>query len=196
MRVPEARSDIDAMAAALNVPDSELVATLASLIGMDRYTNFWAMEVLVNHVDGHAGYANNFLVYNSPGTDLLEFIPWGMDGIFARDRESKSAYGHPRSVMAVSKLPNRLYGLAVTRDRYITQLKHLLDTVWNEDALLAEIERVRALISPYLPEGTDRAAGVRDFVNTRRAILDAELGLDTPPSWDYPLPDPLCDWWK
>jgi len=190
------RSDIDAMVAALNMPDSELVAALASLIDIDHYINFWAMEVLVNHVDGYAGYANNFFLYNSPGTGLLEFIPWGIDGILTKGRESKAAYGHPRSVMAVSKLPNRLYGLPATREKYITQLKHLLGTVWNEDQLLAEIERMRALISPYLPEGTDRTAGVGDSVNSRRAILDAELQLNIPPSWDYPLPDTLCDQWK
>ena len=190
------RSDIDAMAAALEVPDDELEAALAPLLDVDHYITFWAMEVLVNHTDGQAGYANNFFFYNSPGTGLLEFIPWGIDGIFTEGRYSKAAPGHPWSVMAASILPNRLYGLPVTRDRYLTQLEDLLGAIWDEDELLSEISRIEALISPYLPIGEDRAADVRDFVNNRRAILNAELDLDTPPDWDFPMQDSLCDFWE
>ncbi len=84
----------------------------------------------------------------------------------------------------------------------MAQLKNILNTVWDEAELSSETDRIYALIAPYVSEdpfGTGKTnwasevAALRDFINGRRAALNNELELDTPPSWDYSLTDTMCD---
>ncbi len=64
-------------------------------------------------------------------------------------------------------------------DRYRETLSRLLDLVWNEKELLAEIDRVQRLARPHLhraQKSTDRAADeVRAYILARRARLAEEL---------------------
>ena len=71
------------VAQALQKPDDALVDALSSVLNIDRYITFWALEALVNHLDGYSADRNNFYVYFDP-TDAgrAVFIPWGADKTF------------------------------------------------------------------------------------------------------------------
>jgi hypothetical protein len=191
------RSAIDALAAALEVPDDELLEALDPLLDVERFLTFWAMEVLIGHWDGYANNTNNFFVYQDPGTGLLEFMPWGIDGTFADQNPFPAGEGPPRSVYATGLLARRLYQLPETRDRYVARVRELLDTVWDEDALLAEIDRMQDVIgddaaTDRFGEGrfTEAIDEARSFVRGRRAQLEAEL--EPLPAWSYPLRESFC----
>ena len=97
-----------------------------------------------------------------------------------------------------SMLTRRLYGLPATRARYATVMQGLLDTVWDEEALLGEADRMEALLSPFF-DGTDSKGGnlssyidkVQDYISARRAAL--EPMLDDPPAFDDPFPSVPCE---
>lgn len=195
------RKDLAAMVAALKLPDSELLFALKKLIDVDRFINFWAMEVLVNHLDGYSGNTNNFYVYNDPKTGLLEFLPWGVDATML-NRTWTPGETAP-AVLAKGILARRLYLLPETQKKYITALQRLLDTVWKEEQIQEEINRMEKLIvpmtgdDPFLKE--DLAAGgkfstwvdeVRSFVRNRRGQI--KPALEHPPVWDTPLADKIC----
>ena len=74
------------VAQALQKPDDELVNALSSVLNIDRYITFWALEVLVSHPDGYGADRNNFYVYFDPtDADRAVFIPWGTDKTFLGD---------------------------------------------------------------------------------------------------------------
>src|SRR6185503_8445377 len=79
---PEDRRDLDAVVAALDQPDAELMAALDRVVDVDRLFRFWAVEVLVGHRDGYAGNANNYYAYHDPASDRFHLIPWGADRAF------------------------------------------------------------------------------------------------------------------
>lgn len=192
------RSDVEAMVAALESPDSQLVDELEPLIDVDRFLTFWAMEVLINHVDGYANNTNNFFAYTDPTTGQIELLPWGIDNILSPGNDFPDGDNPPKAVFASAMLPRRLYLLPETRDRYIERLDELLDAVWDEDAILDEIDRMSALIAPHVDadlfiDGRDfdsEIDSVRGFVRDRRGELEPELA--SPPAWDYALRDSFC----
>ena len=142
----------------------------------------------MGHWDGYNGNTNNFFVYLEPTTKKFYFIPWGTDGIFGVS--PFLARPAPVSVNASAILPFRLYGLAEIRTRYFARLRELLDTVWDEEALIAEIDRYASVLSPYSDENALEAA--RTYVRGRRQAIEAELALGEP-VWDFPLnPEALC----
>lgn len=183
------QSSLLRLATTLAGPDTDLVANLSEDLNVDQFIDFWAMEVLTAHWDGYASNTNNFFVYDDPTTGRLMFLPWGVDGVLGNTDA-------PHSVFASGLLARRLYADDAARAQYRTSLQAMLDSVWDEDALLAEIDRMEALILPIpgyafdddLPAAID---GVRAFVSGRRALLQPELDAAAP-TWDEPLQDSFC----
>lgn len=189
------RADIDAVVAALQAPDDQLESQVSQVVDLDQFYSFWGMEVLTEHWDGYASDTNNFLIYDDPGSGRFHFIPWGADSTFMPTNPLITDQP-PESVFATGMLARRLYLLSSTRDDYVARLRQLLDTAWDEDAMLAQIDDFEALITPVAdPDGTMDLAGqiddVRAEVSGKRARVTAELDSG-PPAWTQPLRAPIC----
>jgi hypothetical protein len=181
-----AKPDVVAMVdAVLAATPSELSAALEPHMDVAAFLSFWALESMVGHWDGYSGNTNNFFLYRDPGTDRFQFLPWGIDAIL---RDAPPAFG-------TGVIARRLYEWPETRDRYVDRMRELLDAVWDEGHLLAEIDRMEALIAPYVVHAADIFAGevelAREFVRTRKAQLLDQLADPAPPTGD-PLRDPPC----
>jgi hypothetical protein len=192
------RSDLEALVPVLEGPDDALLAGLAPHVDVDAFTTFWAAELLLMHADGYARNTNNFYLYHDTKAGRFHFIPWGIDSILFPDTALPWEDGvrPPTTVWAEGVLARRLYGLTQTRDAYVERLRALLDGVWREDDLLAEIDRMEALLTPHVPPaemGSFLGAidGVRAFVSGRRTAIETALA-GGPEPWTKPLRDPWC----
>ncbi len=175
------RTDVASLTAALTAPDAELLARLEPLVDVTQFIDFWAMETLLRHWDGYSGNTNNFFLYADPARGKFVFLPWGADATFT---SGGSTNDNPEGVLLRGELARRLYGVPETRARYLARVRALLDTVFDETSLRAEIDRMEALITPHLHpiQRAQLAAGladVRRFVTERRARLTSLLA--TPP---------------
>lgn len=200
----EDRTDLEVVVRALEAPDNELMARLQGVIDLDRFYSEWATEVLIGHWDGYANNTNNFYVYHDPATGKITIIPWGIDAILGNMNDGQGNSVPPPALWAGGFLTFRLYGLPEGQRRYLDRLENLLGTVWNEDKILAEIDRMENMISavpdPYINDANfpDKARApaielVRAFVRTRRASLRAELDRGPPPAPDTARAAPCLD---
>ena len=185
-------SDIDAVVAALQDPSAGGLEALAAVVDLDRFLSFWATEVLVGHWDGYAGDRNNYHFYREPDGPFV-FIPWGVDDTFHL-KDDPNPFDNisdpPPSVLALSAIPNRLYNHPNWRGQYARRLRHLLDTVWNEDALLASVDAMAAIVQQHALPDT-RAARAADTERVRKFILKQKgeiLANITPELPDWPEP--------
>jgi hypothetical protein len=188
------RSDLEAVAAAAAVPDAQLESALAPVVDVERFLTYWAVETLLEHGDGYASNTNNFFVYRDPTSGRFDFVPWGTDGVMGAPGTAP-----PSTVFfANGVLARRLYQLPATRARLLAALDRVLATAWDETALLAEIDRMAALLAPVrvgdpFAVGVDLAAeldGVRAFVRTRRARIAPAIAA--PPPWTNPPRTSFC----
>jgi hypothetical protein len=177
--------EISALIEALQAPDAELEARLAPLLDLDAFFRFWASEVLMAESDGYAGNQNNYFLYVHPGTRKLHFIPWGTDGALSAP---STVTGAPEfvSVYAKGALARRLYGYAPTRDRYRATLRALLEGVWSEAELHAELTRITTLVGAQ--GNTEAIDAQKAIFDGRRAALLAELYAPAPA-----LPAPVVE---
>ena len=178
--------DIDAVVAALEGPEDGLLERLEPLLDVDAFLTFWAAEVVVGHGDGYAGNTNNFYVYADPAAGgAFHFVPWGIDGIMRDARRPP--------VFANGALAWRLLRLPGFTERYVDRVSEVLGAAWDADAMLAEIDRLEALLSPHvlraeaLPGALEE---VRGYVSERGLQLSLALGvpLSVPPQ----LRPPIC----
>jgi len=166
------RDDILAVVAAAEAPDEQLVSALEEVIDLDLFYLIWGMGVIVADWDGYAGHMNNYYMYAVPDTGKFAFIPWGLDQLFWEgfmDGDPYFTIGES-AVYANGIIARRLFDYEPTRQRYVDTVRGLLDTVWDEEALLARIDELEALISPHILGSTidlQRVLGQR----TRRFIF-------------------------
>ena len=189
-------SDVDAVVAALQDPSDAGLEALAKAVDLDRFLSFWATEVLVGHWDGYAGDRNNYQFYREPGGPFV-FIPWGVDDTFHLKDDPNpfdDISNPPPSVLALSAIPNRLYDNPDWRLKYVVRLKELMDTVWNEDELLASVDRMAAIVQRHALHEARAAAAedtgrIQKFILKRRGEILADI---TPGPPDWPEPDAVA----
>ena len=175
--------------------DARAEQAIWEVVDQDAFYSFWAMEGLLSFWDGYSGNRNNFFVYDNPETGKLHFIPWGADAMFETYSKLGEDPASPRCVRTVGRLAYRLYQMPSARARYAETMRGLLQDVWNEDAILEEIDRVEAMARPYLCPvqrtsfDPDR---IRLFVKERRGMIEPEVSGTDMPIWnDAPEPPPV-----
>ena len=174
---------IAGVAQALQKPDDELVDALSAVLNIDRYITFWALEALVNHLDGYGADRNNFYVYFDP-TDAgrAVFIPWGADKTFLGDF-SLDGY-------LTADLPRRLSHIPAIATRMENELERLLDEVWDEVAFLESIDRYSAQVksAQWDDDYDTQIEALRTWVRSRPNQVREILRLGLPVGMEKSLP--------
>jgi spore coat protein CotH len=171
------------VAQALQKPDDELVNALSSVLNIDRYITFWALEVLVSHPDGYGADRNNFYVYFDPtDADHAVFIPWGADKTFLGDF-SLDGY-------LTADLPRRLSRIPAMSTRMENELERLLDEVWDEVALLGSIDRYSAQVKRAQQDDDyeTKIEALRAWVRSRPDRVREMLRVGLPVGMEKSLP--------
>ena len=146
---------------------------LSGHVHVDSFLTFWAMEVLTGYWDGYTGTNNNnFYMYRDSETKLFYFIPWGLDDVFDPGINEEEGY-----IFNSSALTNAILNSSDLNPLFEEKLRELLDTVWNEDELLAEIDRMEMLLSnePYMDDRMEEMNTLRDYVSQRRSYVESAL---------------------
>ncbi len=185
-----AMPEIDALSDALALDGDAMRAALDPILDVDEFMRFWAVETLIAHGDGYSGNNNNFFVYADPSTGKMSFLPWGADQLFHDAAGSRSA-ARTRSI-----LPRKLFLHSTSRSQYIAAMEDILDQVWDEDEVLAEVARMESLLRPLVLDDElsafdEEVASLRSSVTGREAEVRAKLqGLSAADS--EALMEPLC----
>ncbi len=172
--------------------DDDLLTQLDPVVNIDTFFKYWAMEALIGHWDSYSGNVNNFYLYNHAADNKFYFIPWGIDDTFGRGNALVNEGDVSPLVWARGKLPRRLYLHPDGPGRYTQTLQNLFDSVWDETAILAEIDRMQALIAPVTGDLSAYIEPIRTFVTTRRQKFNDEFVTAGPPAWTEELSNGFC----
>lgn len=185
------REHASQLAELLAAPGDMDLDELGRRVDLDNFFRFWAVESLIGWWDGYSNNQNNFFAYSHAKTGKLYFMPWGVDAAFMGTTGPFGMFGGSEfstAVYAQGILTNRLYRAPGMADRYREAMLKVLDEAWNEDELLAEIDRVEKMFGESLPERhADRAESMndtREFIKGRRAAV-----LEAFKTWPGKVPD-------
>lgn len=174
------RSKITQLAEMLAKKEAVDVEAVGQIVDLDNFLKFWTLESLLSFWDGYTNNQNNYWVYDDAASGKLRFMPWGADMAFMQAPffmpfgQSQAA-----SVYSQSMLANRLIQNKAFAEKYRETMRWQLATVWKEDELLKEIDRLESLLKPHLhprQAGAPRAMQTtRQFIKNRRATIEKEL---------------------
>ncbi len=149
------------------------------LLDVQAFVKFWATESLIGFWDGYTNNQNNFFLYRHPAKKKFYFIPWGADSSFAETVPMAQFKAEVKSVHSKSVLANRLYFFPEIQELYFKTLNELLEDHWQEEALIAEIDKTVELLREHVlakNRGFDRAVRrVKSFILGRRATIERDL---------------------
>ena len=174
--------DIKRLAEVLAAEGELDVDQLGKIINLDAFFRHWVLEGLIGFWDGYSANQNNYYLYFNPNDGGRgNFIPWGADWVFTNGGPfAQGPFGggnaRPSAIYAQSIIANRLYHTKYGAERYRETMRKILDDVWDEDVMLAEIDRAEKLVMPHLHKaqaGTSKAMNeLRDFIRDRREVVD------------------------
>jgi ankyrin repeat protein len=161
----------------------DIEQAIGELVDLDSFYTFWAVEGLLGFWDGYTANGNNYFVYLNPDTGKFHFLPWGADCAF--EKFSKIAFNRraPLSVKTKGRVAYRLYQVESARKRYARTLMQIMDEYWDEESLIAQIDRRQAMLKSHLAPSqvrTFQVQGIRNFIRTRRSELVAEISGGMP----------------
>ena len=210
------REKIQQLIKVLESRDKNIEEAIGELVDLDAFYTFWAVEGLLGFWDGYSGNNNNFFIYLNPMTDKFHFLPWGADSLFSKHSKLRhhNKAGAPISVKTQGLLTHKLYQQKSARDRYAKTMMSSLENHWDEAELLAETDRIDAMVKPYLVDaqrffgdrdegkGYSRAMALQEtrrFIRERRADITEEIA-DGMPEWKAVPSEPYVtredDWSK
>ncbi|MCZ6675987.1 MAG: CotH kinase family protein, partial [Candidatus Poribacteria bacterium] len=134
-----------------------------------------------------------YFIYLNPKTAKFHFIPWGADKIFTKQSKESDPRA-PLSVKTRGLIAHRLYQTPSGRERYRKTLHGILDKHWDEEKLLAEIDRIEAMLKPHLAQSQfgfgSALEGTREFIRQRRDEIINETA-DGMPEWKKAPSEPF-----
>ncbi len=170
------------LTAALQLESDSKLDALAAHVDMDSFFTFWAVEGLLGFWDGYSGNRNNYFVYLNPATDKMHFMPWGADSLFTNESRVHNTYGQPKSVKTKGAVAGFLFRIQSQRQRYGETITHLLKTSWNEEQMIAEMNRLSRMLQPFVNSEQNRfqskLADMKRFVRGRRTEVLREVSND------------------
>jgi len=148
-----AKARLRSLIQALKSPDSKLEQELSRYLNIDRFITFWALEALVNHNDGYGGNKNNYYIYFDPKDgNRATFLHWGMDWVMGYEalHAHNGEKGPELDYYLRGELTRRLSRIPAMAARFEKELARLLDKVWDEKALQAQVDHYeKQVLSGY-----------------------------------------------
>ena len=173
------QADLKALVAAAREPDlAKRAERLPTVLAVEHFMKFVAMEMMVAHWDGYARNRNNYRLLRPAGSEQIYFLPSGMDQLFGDAN-------FPVFDSMGGLVTSGLWQLPQTRLQYRDIVGNLLTNVFTAEFLTNEIAKVHARVRPVLAEMNEGAAknfdnSTRDTSNrvlARLAGIQKQLGI-------------------
>jgi len=168
---PDDRSDLHALREACAELDPVTRwQRIVTLLDVDRFIDFMALELMTCHWDGYTVNKNNYRLYFDFKSKKGHFFPHGMDQMFGD--AGFPILDHPGCIVSSAVMQNPAW-----RARYRARIKEFLPLFSPPERLLARVAAQQKRLLPIMKEiSDDQANAFQDRVNElqQRLIARAE----------------------
>jgi spore coat protein CotH len=169
-----------------NTPDEAFAAELATVMDVEAYLDYYAIQVLTANIDSAR---HNLYIVHDLATDKWELVPWDLDGNFGDYTTpiDMGTHEHPERFGGSNILRTRVLQVPQFRAYYCVRLAEYMDTIFADavmhprvDALYAAIEQdgLRDWLKLYWEESDqflESPASIKRFITQRKEHLRGEM---------------------
>ena len=163
----------------MNTNLSERWKQLPTVLDVDRFLSFAAMEMLTAHWDGYVLHTNNYRIYHEPRADKFYFIAHGMDWAFLRPTLSIEPPRKSLVTRAVLEIPE---GRKMYWDRVGKLFTNYLSFAVLSNRVEQELVKIRSgkLASNELTKAEQGGVLIRERIQQRISQAAYELAGGKP----------------
>ena len=165
------------------LPNAVFACEIEDKFNVLDYLRVVALDVFISNWDGPIYNKNNFYLYHNTNSNRMEYIPYDLDNTFGidwfdRDWQTRNIYdwrkhGEPRPIYS------KMMDNEELRMIYTQYMAELLSDEYTGAAFLAEITRIKNMITPYIGNDPyyplDYGYTVEDFHNSYQTGLGAHV---------------------
>lgn len=167
---------------ALLVDNENLESELGSVLNIDAFIRFWALETLTAHADGYTQGSNNSFVYFDPSqNNRAILIPWGPDdALQSQDLVNIEEEGLLEAdIFYVNgAISRRLSQHPELMTQYLMELERLITVYWNEDDLNETIDQYVNQVTTIESKSetyTQLITEFKNWIQDRRDTIDSYI---------------------
>lgn len=139
-------SDLKQLADAVQEKDTnKCYSKLNSILDIDRFISFMAVEVMLCHIDGYTFRRHNYRLYNDPSTGKFTFIPHDLDQMMRNENIPIIPNVNGLAAQAILKIPE-------TKERYIKRFEEIFVNNFRPDDLTNRIDTIVIKLIPKIAE--------------------------------------------
>ncbi|MEJ5258637.1 MAG: CotH kinase family protein [Anaerohalosphaeraceae bacterium] len=180
-------------------PDETFPQEIEKVLDVDQVLRYLAVSVMIVHLDNYIGMGHNYYLYETNGRFTI--LPWDLNmtfGTFGMGlvRDAADFYIDEPVINFFESRPlvYRLLSYPPYRERYRQYLKDLLDGPFAEGVLEERIDRLAALVRPYVEKDELKFFTLEDFekgLNEGSAFGGGWGGWMRPPAGNQNPPGPM-----
>ena len=179
---PEQQQRIIEFAKLIHEGDQEeFNSQIREYLDLDNFLSFLAVNAMLSNLDSFLGGSQNYYAYLSPETNKILFIPWDLDHSFGAleiigTAESRLQHSikQPQIGFGKNRLIERILEIPEIKQAYLTRVDQLLNSVFEQQKWLDQVDEMAAFVGPKLAEG-------------ERARMDAAIAGGDRDERGYPL---------
>lgn len=183
---PDDHRDLRAIVEALEDPNYEQrLARVESLIDIDQFLTFMALERILCHWDGYSNSANNYRLFVPNNPEGAIFLPHGMDQLFG---DLGMNLFDPNGSM----LARHVMGSNSLRKKYRERLEKLKSLLDPPEPLLEALDRRFQIVregaqsqgEEFVQFLEDQQAGLVQRIRERAVIISEQLSAPEESPWE------------
>jgi len=185
----QGQTDLRQLLAAAQTKDPQRrLRNLRSILDVDQFLSFVAMEMMVGHWDGYTGNRNNYRLYHDPGSRRFVFFPHGMDVVLTKP--DASIWPARKSIVARAVLQS-----PEMRQVYRERFGQLFTNVYRLDRILPQIGAAVAKLCSGATNAAEakvigqNAAGLTQRISERAQRITEQLAAPEPKPLEFDAAD-------
>ena len=138
----------------------EFNSLVKEYLDLDNFLSFLAVNAILSNLDSFLGGSQNYYAYLSPETNKILFIPWDLDHSFGAldiigtpESRLQHSINQPQIGFGKNRLIERMLEIPEIRQAYLKRVEQLLDTVFEKQKWLDQVDEMAAFVGPKLAEG-------------------------------------------
>jgi hypothetical protein len=138
----------------------EFNSQIEEYLDLDNFLSFLAVNAILSNLDSFLGGSQNYYAYLSPETNKILLIPWDLDHSFGAleiigtpESRLQHSINQPQIGVGKNRLIERVLEMPEIRQAYLTRVGQLLDSVFEQQKWLDQVDGMAAFVGPNLAEG-------------------------------------------
>ena len=161
--------------------DEAFASKVGEYVDLEEFARYMAVTVWISTLDSILGVGQNFLVYISPDSQKLRFIPWDLDHAFGQfvlvgtqEQREQLSIQHPWNNQV--RFLERMFKVESFKKAYLAKLEEFTRTIFQPARFHQQVDELSEILRPSVKEESEEKLGRFNKVVVGESVPPSDFG--------------------